>query len=73
MLMLTIADIAASVVFKMPYFTVLGAIGIVIVEAKSVFENIKQEEKSVEEVQKSLLQLFENKEQIKELIKFFNS
>jgi len=73
MLMLTIADIAASVVFKMPYFTVLGAIGIVIVEAKSVFENIKQEEQSVEEVQKSLLQLFENKEQIKELIKFFNS
>ena len=73
LLMFTIADIAASVVFKMPYFTVLGAIGIVIVEAKSVFENIKQEEKSVEEVQKSLLQLFENKEQIKELIKFFNS
>jgi len=73
LLMLTLADIAASVVFKMPYFTVLGAIGIVIVEAKSVFENIKQEEKNAEEVQKTLLKLFENKEQIKELIKFFNS
>src|SRR5215510_7354603 len=46
MLMLSIADVAASVVLKMPYFTVIGAIGIVIVEAKSVFENIHGEEKT---------------------------
>ena len=37
MLMLSIADIAASIIFKMPYFTVIGAIGIVIVEAIPVF------------------------------------
>jgi len=73
MLMLTIADVAASIVLKMPYFSVLGAIGIVIVEAKSVYENLKQEEKGVEEVQKALLKLFENKNEIKELITFFNS
>ena len=73
LLMLSIADIAASVVFKMPYFTVLGAIGIVMVEARSVFENLKQEEKSVEEVQKALLKLFENKEEIQSLITFLNS
>jgi len=73
MLMLSIADIAASVIFKMPYFTVIGAIGIIIVEAKSVYENLKQEEKSVEEVQKALLKLFENKEEIKSLISFLNS
>jgi len=73
MLMLSIADIAASVIFKMPYFTVIGAIGIVIVEAKSVYENIKQNEKGVEEIQKTLQKLFENKEEIKSLITFFNS
>ena len=73
MLMLSIADIAASVIFKMPYFTVIGAIGIVMVEAKSVYENLKQEEKSVEEVQKALLKLFENKEEIKSLITFLNT
>ena len=73
MLMLSIADVAASVIFKMPYFTVIGAIGIVMVEAKSVYENLKQEEKSVEEVQKALLKLFENKEEIKSLITFLNS
>jgi len=73
MLMLTIADIAASVILKMPYFTVIGTIGIIVVEAKSVYENLKQEEKSVEEVQKALLKLFENKEEIKSLISFLNS
>jgi hypothetical protein len=72
MLMLSIADIAASVLFKMPYFTVLGAIGIIAVEAKSVYENLKQEEKSVEEVQKALLKIFENREEIKALISFLN-
>jgi hypothetical protein len=73
MLMLSIADIAASVVFKMPYFTVIGAIGIVIVEAKSVFENIRKDEKNIAEVQKLLLKLFENKEGIQSLISFLNS
>ena len=73
MLMLSIADVAASVIFKMPYFTVSGAIGIVIVEAKSVYENLKQEEKSVEEVRKALLKLFENKDEIKSIITFLNS
>ena len=73
MLMLTIADVAASILFKMPWFTVIGAIGIIIVEAKSVFENLKQQEKSVEEVQKALLKLFENKEEIKNIITFLNA
>ena len=73
MLMLSIADIAASVVFKMPYFTVIAAIGIIAVEAKSVFENLKQEEKSVEEIQKTLLKLFENRDEIKAIITFLNA
>jgi len=73
MLMLSIADIAASVLFTLPYFTVIGAIGIVIVEAKSVFENLKQEEKSMEEIQKLLIKLFENREEIKALITYLNT
>jgi len=71
--MLSIADIAASVVFKMPYFTVIGTIGIIIVEAKSVYENLKQDEKRIEEIQKVLQKIFENKEEIQALITFFNS
>ena len=73
MLMLSIADVAASVVLKMPYFTVIGTIGIVIIEAKSVIENIRNEEKNVAEVQKLLLKLFENKEIIQAIISFLNS
>ncbi len=73
MIMLSIADIVASVVFDIPYFTVIGAIGIVLVEAKSVFENLRQESKNVDEIQKVLLKLFENKEGIQTLISFLNS
>jgi hypothetical protein len=73
MIMLTIGDIVASVVFEMPYFTVIGAIGIVLIEAKSVFENLRQENKNVDDIQKLLLKLFENKEEIQALISFLNS
>ena len=73
MIMLSIADIVASVVFDMLYFTVIGAIGIILVEAKSVFEHLRQETKNVEDVQKMLFKLFENKEEIQALIKFLNS
>ena len=73
LLMLTIADVAASVVFKIPYFTVIGAIGIIIVEAKSVFENIHKEEKNIAEAQKILLKLFENKEEVQSIISFLNA
>jgi hypothetical protein len=73
MLMLSIADVAASVIFKMPYFTVIGAIGIVAVEAKSVFENLKQQEKGIEEVKNMLLKILENRDEIKSLVEFLNS
>ena len=72
MIMLTIGDIVASVVFEMPYFTVIGAIGIVLIEAKSVFENLRQENKNVDDIQKVLLKIFENKEEIQTLISFLN-
>ena len=73
MLMLSIADIVASVVFKMPYFTVAGAVGIVLVEAKSVFENLKQQEKSIDEVQAMLLKIFENKDEIQAILSLLNA
>jgi hypothetical protein len=73
MIMLTIGDIVASVVFEMPYFTVVGAIGIVLIEAKSVFENLRQDNKNVDDIQKVLLKIFENKEEIQALISFLNS
>jgi hypothetical protein len=73
MMLLSIADVVASVILKMPYFTVIGAIGIIAVEAKSVFENIKQEDENVQEIPKILLKLFENKEDIQAIINYLNS
>ena len=62
LLMFTFADVAASIVLKMPYFTVIGTIGIIIVEVKSVFENVRNEEKNVEDVKKELEKLLERLE-----------
>ena len=73
LLMFSIIDIAASVILNMPYFTVIGTIGIILVETKSVLENIKQTEKNVAEVQKLLHNLFDNKEQIQALITYLNT
>ena len=73
LLMLSIADIVASIVFKMPYFTVIGAIGIVAVEAKSVFENLKQQEKGIEKLPETLQKLFDSKEKMQSLIAFLNT
>jgi hypothetical protein len=72
MLMLSIADVAASVLFNMPYFTGTGAIGIIIVETKSVIENLKQQEKGIEEVKRTLMKIFENKEEIKTFMDLLN-
>ena len=52
MFMFSIADIAASVILKMPYFTVIGAIGIIAIETKSVFENLKQHQKNIDDCTK---------------------
>ena len=71
--MLSIIDIVASIVFKMPYFTVIGAIGIVAVEAKSVFENLKQQEKGIEKLPETLQKLFNSKEKMQSLIAFLNT
>lgn len=73
MFMLTMADIAASIVFNMPYFSVFGAIGIVAVEAKSVFENLRQAEKEMADIQTLMYKLFENREELQAFISFINS
>jgi hypothetical protein len=69
----SIADVVASVLFNLPYFTVIGAIGVVGVEVKSVFENLKDQEKNIEQIPKTLHKFLENKGNIKSLIHFLNN
>jgi len=73
LLMLSIADIVASIILNLPYFSVIGTLGIIIVEAKSVFENLKQCEKNIDDVQKALQKLLENRESIQSILTFINS
>lgn len=73
MMLLSIADVVASIVLSLPFFTAVGAIGIVMVEALSVFEKAKDENKRIEEVPKVLIELLKNKDNIMEIIEFLNS
>jgi hypothetical protein len=68
MMLLTIADVVASIILKMPYFTVFGALGIVIVEGISVYEKVKDENKKIEEVPTVLLELLKNKDNIQDIL-----
>jgi hypothetical protein len=68
MILLTVADVVASIVFSMPYFTVVGALGIIIVEGISVYEKVKDENKSIEEVPRVLLELLKNKDNIQDIL-----
>jgi predicted component of type VI protein secretion system len=45
----------------------------VLVEAKSVFENLKQQEKSIAEVQSMLLKILENKDEIQTILSLLNT
>jgi hypothetical protein len=68
MMLLSIADVVASIIFQMPYFTVVGALGIVIVEGISVYEKVKDENKKIEEVPTVLLELLKNKDNIQDIL-----
>jgi hypothetical protein len=72
MMLLTFADVVASIIFPMPYFTVIGAIGIIAVEIKSVYEHIRGENKHIEEIPEMLLKIYENKDSLQEMLTFIN-
>jgi len=73
LMLLTIADVLASIVFRLPYFTAIGSIGLVLTELKSVFENIRKDNKKIDDLPKILLEVYKNKDNIQEIISFLNS
>jgi hypothetical protein len=68
MILLTIADIVGSMILPLPYFTFVGAIGVIIVEGVSIYENIKKDVHSVEDIPHVLLKLMEHKDGIREIL-----
>lgn len=72
LMLFTLADIIASIWFTMPFFTAIGAIGIVLIEARSVYENKKDINKGIKDLPFILSQVIKNKDDVKELIKFLN-
>ena len=69
-MLFTIADVVASVWFTMPFFTAIGTISLVFIEAKSVYENKKGLNKGIKDLPDVLLQILKNEVKIKELTRF---
>lgn len=70
LMLFTLADIVASVWFNLPFFTAIGTIAIVFIEAKSVYENKKDINKGIKDLPNVLLQILKNKDKAAELLKF---
>lgn len=73
LMLLTIADVIASMWFSLPFFTAVGGIGIIGVEWRSVFEKTKDANKSIEDIPKVLVEIIKNKDNIQEIINFLDS
>ena len=73
-IMLSLADIVTSIIFKFPYFTIITTLGVILVEAKSVLENIKNYNKNdTEKLQAAIMQILKNKDNIQDFIKLTNT
>jgi hypothetical protein len=73
MALMTLVDVIASVVTDLPFFTALVGIGIILVELKSVFENIRGVNKDVEKIPNMLVEILKNKDTLQSVISFLNS
>lgn len=72
-MLFTLADIVASVWFTMPFFTAVGTIAMVFIEAKSVYENKKDINKGIKDLPDVLLQILKNKDKTEELVDFLQT
>lgn len=73
LMLFTLADIVASVWFSLPFFTAVGTISIVFIEAKSVYENKKDINKGVKDLPDVLLQILKNKDKAEDLLRFLDN
>ena len=72
-MLFTLADVVASIWFTLPFFTAVGTIAMVFIEAKSVYENKKDVNKGIKDLPDVLFQILKNKDKSEELLKFLES
>lgn len=70
LMLFTTADIVASIWFNLPFFTAIGTIGMIFVEARSVYENKKGLNKGIKDLPDVLLTILKNKDKAEELLNF---
>ena len=72
LMLFTITDVVASVWLSLPFFTALGAIGMIWVEAKSVHEN-KKDIKGLKDLPQVIIDLLKNKDNISKVVNFLEN
>lgn len=69
LMMFTLADIIASIWITLPFFTAIGAIGMVFIEGRSIWENKKDTNKGIEDLPDVLVDLMKNRDNIEQIVK----
>jgi len=70
LMLFTIADIVSSIWFSLPFFSAIGTIGIVFVEARSVYENKKDINKGIKDLPETIAKILRNKNDMEALLYF---
>lgn len=68
LMLFSIADVVASVWFSLPFFSAIGTIGIIFVEARSVYENKKDVNKGIKDLPEAIARILKNKDDVKALL-----
>lgn len=72
LMLFTIADVVASVWFSLPFFTAIGTIAMVFIEAKSVYENKRDANKGIKDLPDVLVNILKSRDNVSEIIDIFN-
>ena len=72
-MLFTLADIVASIWFTLPFFTAVGTIAMVFIEAKSVYENKKDINKGIKDLPDVLLKILKDKNKAEDLLDFLQN
>ena len=68
LMLFTIADVVASIWFTLPFFTAIGTVGIILVEARSVYENKKEINKGIKDLPETILRILKDKNAVESFL-----
>jgi len=68
LMLFTIADVVASIWSTLPFFTAIGTIGIILVEARSVYENKKEINKGIKDLPETIVKILRDRKAVESFL-----